>query len=592
MRFARKVILLAISVVLPLMYTGTALAQEGLTDAQIKVLQSGVYYFNTEVDACLGLNSETQSTTGGTGKIYMIGDSVAAGASTALDTAFKSKGFTDVYINAVPSRSLANSSPNLNGLGVLESDKPNYSAASTVVVELGTNSSGLSTENINKAIGIIRSGAPSAKIFWVNVGADNSKRNGAPLNSDSLNQTIQSGTGYTVIDWAGQVKQHPEYIDSNPTTGLGVHLSADGKPAYANTVANGLSGGTGSNQSAQNCTCSGASTLPGNDNPEKIWNFLAGKGLPPAAIAGVMGNLQKESGFNPRRVQGTRTPEGDRDNMTIDGKTGYGLAQWTSRNRQQNLHDFATSRNTIDGDLSTQLDFLYKEAAGVWDTMKTFTDVSNATIYFHNTYEKSADGTEGINTRIQFATDILAKYGGGGSASPSTSSGGSCAQGGASAKSIVETALKFSWDDGKKHGLEPKPEYQAAASTVYGSGATTEKLSNCSAFTATVMITGGVDPNYPTGCSKNQLDYAREHSDKYTVIDNVSNVNELQPGDILVVGGCDKNGHTFIFVGEQAGTSYNMASASQGNRMPSLGTADNKTLADSRGSYSLIRIKG
>ena len=43
--------------------------------------------------------------------------------------------------------------------------------------------------------------------------------------------------------------------------------------------------------------------LVGNTIQERIWNFLKGKGLTDIAAAGVMGNIQAESGFNPKNLQ-------------------------------------------------------------------------------------------------------------------------------------------------------------------------------------------------------------------------------------------------------------------------------------------------
>lgn len=43
--------------------------------------------------------------------------------------------------------------------------------------------------------------------------------------------------------------------------------------------------------------------LTGKTNEEKIWNFLVGKGLSKAGVAGLMGNLYAESGLNPKNLQ-------------------------------------------------------------------------------------------------------------------------------------------------------------------------------------------------------------------------------------------------------------------------------------------------
>ena len=115
-------------------------------------------------------------------------------------------------------------------------------------------------------------------------------------------------------------------------------------------------------------------SLTGSSNEEKIWNFLISKGLNKCGAAGLMGNLQAESGLRPNNLQNSYEKK---LNMTDDAYTqavdkgtysnfvrdsaGYGLAQWTYWSRKQNLLDFAKSRKSSIGDLEMQLEFLYKE---------------------------------------------------------------------------------------------------------------------------------------------------------------------------------------------------------------------------------------
>lgn len=52
---------------------------------------------------------------------------------------------------------------------------------------------------------------------------------------------------------------------------------------------------------------SGASlsgTLSGSNNEERLWNYFISIGLSPEATAGILGNLQQESGFNPFATNG------------------------------------------------------------------------------------------------------------------------------------------------------------------------------------------------------------------------------------------------------------------------------------------------
>jgi hypothetical protein len=103
------------------------------------------------------------------------------------------------------------------------------------------------------------------------------------------------------------------------------------------------------------CACpAGGVLLNGSNNAEQVWGFFSREGMQPVQIAGLMGNMMAESGLNPKRVQGTKTPAGDRDNVTVNGKTGYGIAQWTSQGRQQHLADFAAASGVNSGDLVIQ----------------------------------------------------------------------------------------------------------------------------------------------------------------------------------------------------------------------------------------------
>ena len=87
-----------------------------------------------------------------------------------------------------------------------------------------------------------------------------------------------------------------------------------------------------------------------NSNADIIWNYFIDKGLTPAGVAGLMGNLYAESGLNPKNLQNTfntklklsdeeytkRVDNGKYTNFVYD-KAGYGLAQWTYWSRKKAL---------------------------------------------------------------------------------------------------------------------------------------------------------------------------------------------------------------------------------------------------------------
>ena len=110
------------------------------------------------------------------------------------------------------------------------------------------------------------------------------------------------------------------------------------------------------------------------DNAQKIWDKLTAAGLTPAGAAGLLGNLQAESGLNPRNLQNSdegRLGMADAEytaavdcgaypNFSTDG-AGYGLAQWTYPSRKAALLAYAGARGRSIGDLGTQVGYLLQE---------------------------------------------------------------------------------------------------------------------------------------------------------------------------------------------------------------------------------------
>lgn len=102
--------------------------------------------------------------------------------------------------------------------------------------------------------------------------------------------------------------------------------------------------------------------------------FTTQKKMTAEAVAGIMGNLEAESGIDPHNMQNSAPlpdgpelptepgPDGNPvPHSAIRGKFGYGIAQWTTAGRQQNLIDFGKQYGRSTGDLGLQLDYLWKE---------------------------------------------------------------------------------------------------------------------------------------------------------------------------------------------------------------------------------------
>ncbi|WP_347135722.1 phage tail tip lysozyme [[Clostridium] symbiosum] len=163
-------------------------------------------------------------------------------------------------------------------------------------------------------------------------------------------------------------------------------------------------------------------------NEETIWNYLYGKLGNAYGTAGLMGNLYTESALRPTNLQNTyekkldysdaeytaAVDNGSYDNFIKDS-AGYGLAQWTYWSRKQALLEFAKAEGKSIGDLSLQLDFIWKELSesysGLLSTLKTATSVRDASTAVLTIYERPADQGESVQTkRVSYGQAYYDKY--------------------------------------------------------------------------------------------------------------------------------------------------------------------------------------
>ena len=126
-----------------------------------------------------------------------------------------------------------------------------------------------------------------------------------------------------------------------------------------------------------------------------IWNSMLRAGFSKATAAGILGNLQQESGenFDPGIEHG-----GGND---MRPNSGFGIAQWTDPGRQDGLRAFAKKIGKSYKSLEAQVGFLLQEiknGAGSVSKYKSFSDPVEAAIYFHDEFENSADSDEKVRT--------------------------------------------------------------------------------------------------------------------------------------------------------------------------------------------------
>lgn len=134
-----------------------------------------------------------------------------------------------------------------------------------------------------------------------------------------------------------------------------------------------------------------------------IASRLKQEGYTNAQIAGILGNFQQESGFNPRINEGgfIGAPK---------GRGGYGLAQWTG-GRQSALINFARQRKMDPGDPGLQADFLVHELRGpekaAAASLRQAKSPEQAALVFRRDFERA--GIPKDDVRMSAARSFLPK---------------------------------------------------------------------------------------------------------------------------------------------------------------------------------------
>ncbi len=90
-------------------------------------------------------------------------------------------------------------------------------------------------------------------------------------------------------------------------------------------------------------------------NKEQIWNFLRSKGLSEEAAAGIMGNMEQESGFMPTADNAKTMGFSD-----SSGRGCRGIVQWCHERNTQ-LDSFAAERGKSWDCLGVQLEYMWYE---------------------------------------------------------------------------------------------------------------------------------------------------------------------------------------------------------------------------------------
>lgn len=316
---------------------------------------------------------------------------------------------------------------------------------------------------------------------------------------------------------------------------------------------------------------SGSPTLIGNSNAEKIWNFLVGKGLTNEQTAGVMGNIQAESNYEPGAVE--------------SNSVGFGIAQW-SYGRRTALEAAAKKKGVAVSDMAFQLEYLYQELtaretnrpeyrqfSNEWDMIKGQKTIEDALVAFHHEFEISHLMNEPdpraavIRERLKAAKDAFASF----SKNTPTASSGKSDCNSAPTGNLEAATLAYAWPNYRGNDVERKPEYAAAVKKTESEGRYVGDCHgvDCGGFVTILVRDSGLDPSYNSSGKGGNTSAQKAWAEKnwQTVGRGGSfNTADLKAGDVAL-----KEGHTYIYVGDVPGFDSKIASASQCERAPMAG---------------------
>lgn len=172
------------------------------------------------------------------------------------------------------------------------------------------------------------------------------------------------------------------------------------------------------------------------DVASQVWTILKSYGLSNVAIAGILGNMQAESGVNPGNLEGeynkylgytdqqyTEAVDNgsySKERFISDHKkdkcgAGYGLVQFTWYTQKAALYDKAKAEGKSISDISVQISVLMGiiKQSGVFDKLNKAQSIKEASTIFLLEYERPKDqSTKVQNKRAEYAQTFYDKYNG------------------------------------------------------------------------------------------------------------------------------------------------------------------------------------
>lgn len=162
-------------------------------------------------------------------------------------------------------------------------------------------------------------------------------------------------------------------------------------------------------------------TIKGGTNTQSVCLTLKQLGASDNGIAGVMSNINFESGFSSINLENyyekklgftdeSYTNAVDNGSYTnfVHDSAGYGICQWTYYSRKAGLLNLARSNGVSIGDLGNQVSFLFRELqngySGLYNSIMSGNDsVDSIASNFCHKFENPAEHTQCDTTRVNYA---------------------------------------------------------------------------------------------------------------------------------------------------------------------------------------------
>lgn len=220
--------------------------------------------------------------------------------------------------------------------------------------------------------------------------------------------SILLGMGYCPDDYSAEAFKTSSKLTIHDSK---VKISGEPKPLSQVSVSSNSAGTPASSVS------SSSGEIIGDDVPQKVWNFFKAEGFTDEATAGILGNMQRESGVDPTCIQS-------------NGKgPAAGIVQWESwskkEGRWKGMADYASSKGKDWTDLQCQLEYILCGSGELADSLKTYskqncgeefdldkfkklTDVDRATEVFEHCFERA--GVKAMEERKAAAREFYERF--------------------------------------------------------------------------------------------------------------------------------------------------------------------------------------